>query len=180
MHGLSRYSVGQWPCALDGYLSRIHNANFSLIGHRHDPRPACTHGHTHTRIHAYSLARSLARTSAFLYVHARDRARELVHTHTQREREREREARSPQVVRGKEGVNTRLHTFAMPRCSPVALNEPHCAERAKNLARIVALIPSRVLSFRFDARDRPRKLSSQSLRNWTSNINFNFICYNFV
>lgn len=43
MHGLSRYSVGQWPCALDGYVSRIHNANFSLIGHRHDPRLPRTH-----------------------------------------------------------------------------------------------------------------------------------------
>lgn len=131
MHGLSRYSVGQWPCALDGYVSRIHNANFSLIGHRHDPRPACTHTHAHVHAHIRVYVRSLAR-SAFFYVHARDRARELTH----REGEREREVRSPQVVRGKEGVNTRLHTFAMPRCSPVALNEPRWAERAKNLARI--------------------------------------------
>lgn len=43
MLGLSRFSVGQWPCALDGYVSRIHNANSSLIGHRHDPRPSCAH-----------------------------------------------------------------------------------------------------------------------------------------
>lgn len=36
-----RFGVGQWPCALDGYVSRIHDANSSLIGHRHDPRPSC-------------------------------------------------------------------------------------------------------------------------------------------
>lgn len=120
MHGLSRYSVGQWPCALDGYVSRIHNANFSLIGHRHDPRPACTHtrARTHTSTHIRVLSRSLTPLPSSTCTHA------TVHASLHRERERERGARSPQVVRGKEGVNTRLHTFAMPRCSPVALNEP--------------------------------------------------------
>lgn len=133
MHGLSRYSVGQWPCALDGYVSRIHNANFSLIGHRHDPRPACTHTHTRTCTRTHTRVRTLSRSLCLLL---RARTRPCTRAYTQRGREREREVRSPQVVRGKEGVNTRLHTFAMPRCSPVALNEPRWAERAKNLARI--------------------------------------------
>lgn len=49
MLGLSRFGVGQWPCALDGYVSRIHNANSSLIGHRHDPRPSCAHARSTVR-----------------------------------------------------------------------------------------------------------------------------------
>lgn len=113
---------------------RITYSQRELLFDRSSARPSASmHTHTHAHIHAHIrvYVRSLAR-SAFFYVHARDRARELTH----REGEREREVRSPQVVRGKEGVNTRLHTFAMPRCSPVALNEPRWAERAKNLARI--------------------------------------------
>ena len=158
---------------------RITYSQRELLFDRSSARPSASmHARTHAHAHTRLLSRSLARSHLCLLLRARTRPCTRACTHTQRERERE--ARSPQVVRGKEGVNTRLHTFAMPRCSPVALNEPHCAERAKNLARIVALIPSRVLSFRFEARDRPRKLSSQSLRNWISNINFNFICYNFV
>lgn len=45
----SRFDVGQWPCALDGYVSRIHDANSSLIGHRHDPRPSCAHARSAVR-----------------------------------------------------------------------------------------------------------------------------------
>ena len=127
MHGLSRYSVGQWPCALDGYVSRIHNANFSLIGHRHDPRPA---RHTHTHTHTRALVRVRLPCP---YVHARDRAREHTHTHTRTRTRWEKQTTSPQVVRGKyKGRGTHAcNTFAMPRCSLCALNEPHCAEQAK-------------------------------------------------
>lgn len=100
---------------------RITYSQRELLFDRSSARPSASmHAHTraYTHKHAHTRTLSLAHTSAFFYVHARDRARELTH------RERERGARSPQVVRGKEGVNTRLHTFAMPRCSPVALNEP--------------------------------------------------------
>lgn len=63
MLGLSRFGVvvvvvvGQWPCAVDGYVSRIHDANSSLIGHRHDPRPS------------YAHAQSVVRAMGF-YTHA--------------------------------------------------------------------------------------------------------------
>lgn len=79
-----RLGVGQWPCALDGYVSRIHAANSPLIGHRHDPRPSCARASARTGVGASSRRRAgfpatRARMHACIHPAARSRYPGVTH-----------------------------------------------------------------------------------------------------